>query len=334
MLDDEERSWLNAPAVGGVILFTRNFENVEQLSRLVAEIHAVRSPPLLVAVDQEGGRVQRFREPFTELPPMRALGRLYDESPSRALPAARALGWLMAAELRAVDIDLSFAPVVDLDLGLADVIGDRALHPEATVVSRLSVEFAAGVHAAGMAVTAKHFPTHAGTPADTHTDPAVDRRNFNELWEDLDPYRHLISAGMQGVMVGHVSFPAVDPLPASLSAWWIRDQLRGELGFTGAIFSDDLVMAAAVVGGTCSARAIKALEAGSDMVLMCNEPEEFPDVIGSLADYASPSSQLHLIRLHGQNRETWESLRASDEWNAARTQVDQLSERPGLELEG
>ena len=333
-LDDEERTWLQAPVVGGVILFTRNYEDPEQLSALVAEIHEARSPPLLVAVDQEGGRVQRLREPFTVLPPMRALGHLYDEDATRARVAARAFGWLMAAELRAVNIDLSFAPVVDLDLGLAEVIGDRALHADAAIVNELAVEFAEGVQAAGMAVVAKHFPTHAGAINDTHTNCATDGRTYDDLWEDLEPYRHLISAGLPGVMVGHVSFPEVDPLPASLSSWWIREQLRGQLGFAGAVLSDDVTMEGAAPGGSCSDRAVKAVEAGCDMVLVCNAPGEIPATIDALAEHVSPSSQLHLIRLRGRHRGDWDSLRASESWQEARRQVAQLTARPDLELEG
>ena len=333
-LDNEEREWLQAPVVGGVILFTRNFEDPEQLSALVTEIHEARSPSLLVAVDQEGGRVQRFREPFTVLPPMRALGHLYDEDAERAGVAARAFGWLMAAELRAAHIDLSFAPVVDLDLGLAEVIGDRALHPDAAVVSELALQFANGVQAAGMAIVAKHFPTHAGAVNDTHTNCATDSRTYNDLWDDLDPYRHLIAAGLPGVMVGHVSFPDVDPLPASMSSWWIREQLRGQLGFSGAVLSDDVTMEGAAPGGSCSDRAVSAVEAGCDMVLVCNAPGEIPPTIDALADYVSPSSQLHLIRLRGRHREDWDSLRSSDAWQEARRQVDELTARPELELEG
>jgi len=333
-LDDEERAWLREPVVGGVILFTRNYENPTQISGLVTAIHEARSPPLLVAVDQEGGRVQRFREPFTALPPMRSLGHLYDEDAARALGAARAFGWLMAAELRAVNVDLSFAPVVDLDLGLAEVIGDRALHAEASVVGALAVEFAAGMHAAGMAAVAKHFPTHAGAVSDSHTDCATDSRNYNELWDDLDPYRRMIATGLPGVMVGHVSFPEVDPLPASLSSWWIRDELRARMGFGGAVFSDDVTMAGAAAGGTCSGRAVKALEAGCDMVLVCNAPAEIPAVIESLAGYVNPSSQIHLIRLRGRECETWDSLRSSAAWQEARQEVAHLTERPDLELEG
>ena len=186
-----------SPLVGGVILFTRNFESVEQLAQLVAEIHAVRQPPLLVTVDQEGGRVQRFREPFFRLPPLRELGRLYDEERELALKTAGAFGWLMAAELRAVGVDLSFAPCVDLDRGFAQVIGDRSLHRDAAAVAALARRFAAGAKKAGMAITAKHFPTHAGAHSDSHTEFAVDKRELADLDDDLKPYRDLIANGLR-----------------------------------------------------------------------------------------------------------------------------------------
>lgn len=323
-IDAGERSWLQAPAVGGVILFTRNFTDLEQLERLVAEIHALRDPPLLVAVDHEGGRVQRFRQPFTELPPMRALGRLHDRNADEALTVARAIGWLMASELRALDIDLSFAPVVDLDLGLSEVIGDRALHPGAKVVNALSAAFSAGANTAGMAVTAKHFPTHAGARADSHTALAVDDRDLDQLTEDLAPYRHLIVAGLESVMVGHIIFPSVDPLPASLSPFWMREQLRGRLGFDGAVLSDDMSMAGADVGGNCGQRILRSLEAGCDMVLLCNAPGEIPGAIEALADYRNPASAPRLLRLRGGARTAWEELRVSDQWCVARKQLDSI----------
>ena len=323
-LDAEERSWLQAPAVGGVILFTRNFRDLKQLGRLVAEIHAARHPPLLVAVDHEGGRVQRFRRPFTELPPMRALGHLHDRKPEDALAAARSFGWLMASELRALNIDLSFAPVVDLDLGLSEVIGDRALHPSAAVVSALTAEFSAGANAAGMAMTAKHFPTHGGARADSHTALAVDDRELDQLTDDFDPYRHLIAAGLESIMVGHVIFPSVDPLPASLSPFWMREQLRDRLGFDGAVLSDDMSMAGADTGGDCRQRILRSLEAGCDMVLLCNAPGEIPGAIEALADYRNPASEPRLARLRGGAQPTWKELRVSDQWRVARKQLNLL----------
>ena len=330
----DEREWLESPLVGGVILFKRNFASVEQLTALVAEIHAVRQPPLLVTVDQEGGRVQRFREPFFRLPPLRALGRLYDEDRELALRTAGAFGWLMAAELRAVGVDLSFAPCVDLDRGLADVIGDRALHGEAAAVAVLARRLAAGAKKAGMASTAKHFPTHAGAHSDSHTEFAVDNRELADLDEDLRPYRELIANGLPAVMVAHVMFPAVEQRPASLSSWWINDYLRGELEFKGAVISDDLSMVGASVVGSVAERVRAALDAGCDLVLLCNAPEQVPPTLESLRGYVNPTAQLRLTRLHGRGELAWESLHASAEWRKATALVAPLCARPTLELEG
>jgi beta-N-acetylhexosaminidase len=322
-LSPDESRWLGSPAVGGVILFSRNFESIGQLRALIASIRALRSPGLLIAVDQEGGRVQRFKEPFTRFPAMRTLGHAYDIDPDRALATARHFGWLMAAELRSLDVDLSFAPVVDLDRGLAEVIGDRALHGDAEVVARLAREFGAGAREAGMSIVAKHYPTHAGAVADSHTARAVDTREYASLLDDLLPYRRLIATQLHGVMVAHVSFP-----------WWLKDQLRGELGFGGAILSDDLAMAGADVAADCPARAVLALQAGCDMVLLCNRRDEIEATIDRLEGFSNPPSQLHLIRLRGEGGLPWDALRASDRWRAAREAVDGLAAPPTLELEG
>jgi beta-N-acetylhexosaminidase len=330
----DEREWLESPLVGGVILFTRNFAGVEQLRELVAEIHAVRQPPLLVTVDQEGGRVQRFREPFFRLPPLRALGRLYDEDRDLALKTAGACGWLMAAELRAVGVDMSFTPCVDLDRGLAAVIGDRSLHGEAAAVAVLARRLAAGVRKAGMAITAKHFPTHAGAHSDSHTEFAVDKRELVDLDDDLRPYRDLIANGLQAVMVAHVSFPAIDDRPASLSSWWINHYLRGELEFKGAVVSDDMSMIGAAVVGPVETRVRLALEAGCDLVLLCNAPEKVPPVLESLQGYVNPAAQLRLTRLHGRGDLTWNAVHGSAEWQKASALVASLRARPTLELEG
>jgi beta-N-acetylhexosaminidase len=330
----DEREWLQSPLVGGVILFKRNFDGVEQLKALVSDIHAVRQPPVLVTVDQEGGRVQRFREPFLRLPPFRALGRLFDEDRELALKTAGAFGFLMAAELRSVGVDMSFAPCVDLDRGFSEVIGDRALHAEGAAVAALARRFAAGAKKAGMAVAAKHFPTHAGAHSDSHTELAVDGRELADLDDDLRPYRGLIANGLEAVMVAHVSFPAVDPRPASLSQWWIGQYLRGELGFKGAAISDDLSMAGASVAGSVPARVQLALEAGCDLVLVCNAPGEIPGVLVSLKGYVNPTAQLRLTRLHGRGDFDWESLHASADWQKASALVTSLRSRPTLTLEG
>jgi beta-N-acetylhexosaminidase len=330
----DERRWLAAPVVGGVILFARNFENLSQLRALIDDIHSIRNPALLVTVDQEGGRVQRFGAPFTVLPPARTLGHLYDVDLAAALAAARALGWLMAAELRAVNIDMSFAPVVDLDRGLASVIGDRALHDSADVVVKLALQFNEGAQEAGMAITAKHFPTHAGATSDSHTDIATDRREYAELFDDLRPYRALIDAGLQAVMVAHVIFPALDPLPASLSRWWITTQLRSELGFHGAIISDDVSMAGAAGIGDLGARVERALDAGCDLVLVCNVPDAIPQLLDRFQDYVNPASQLRLMRLRGRQTMDWERVHETPEWKQARRLLASLGARPKLELEG
>ena len=221
-LEPEERDMLAHPQVGSVILFARNYESPAQLSRLVAEVHAIRSPSLLVAVDQEGGRVQRFRDGFTRLPPLREIGRRYASDHATGLGLARELGWLMAAELRAVGVDMSFAPCVDLDYGVSSVIGDRALHADAGAVGELAVAYMLGMREAGMAATAKHFPGHGAVAADSHVALPVDRREWPDVQADFGPYRRLIANGLPSVMVAHVVFPAVDALPASLSARWVR----------------------------------------------------------------------------------------------------------------
>jgi beta-N-acetylhexosaminidase len=333
-LEDDEREWLASPVVGGVILFTRNFADIDQLTALVAEIHGLRSPSLLVAVDQEGGRVQRFRAPFVELPALRVLGHRYDIDSRAALKAAVEFGWLMAAELLAVGIDISFAPVVDLDLGLAEVIGDRALHPEAEVVAALADAFIDGMQAAGMVPTAKHYPSHAGVVADSHTELAVDRRDIVELYDDLLPYRRLIAAGLHSIMVGHVAFPKLDELPASLSHWWIETKLRREFGFAGAVVSDDMSMAGAAVCDSVDERVAKSLEAGCDLVLLCNCPELVPEVIERLGGYSDPAAQLRLMRLRGRRGPDLATLRAAPRWQAARATIATLSAPPTLELEG
>jgi len=214
------------------------------------------------------------------------------------------------------------------------VIGDRALHREAVAVATLARRFAGGAKRAGMAVAAKHFPTHAGAHSDTHTELAVDNRELADLDDDLKPYRDLIANGLQAVMIAHVSFPAVDPRPASLSSWWIGRYLRGELDFKGAVISDDLSMAGASVAGSAATRVRAALDAGCDLVLLCNAPEQVPEVLDFLQGYVNPTAQLRLTRLHGRGDFDWESLHASAEWQKASALVAPLCARPKLTLEG
>jgi beta-N-acetylhexosaminidase len=265
---------------------------------------------------------------------MRSLGHSYDLNPKLARKAAVDCGWLMAAELLAVGVDLSFAPVVDLDLGLAEVIGDRALHSEPEIVAELADAYVDGMLAAGMVPTAKHFPSHAGAHADSHTELAIDRRDLPALFDDLLPYRRLIASGLHSIMVGHVAFPLLDELPASLSRWWIETELRGRMRFAGAVISDDMNMAGAAAYGSPAQRIALSLEAGCDLVLLCNCPEVFPEVIESLKTYNDPAARLRLMRLRGRVGSGLESLRKTERFSAAYKSVESLTAPPELHLEG
>ena len=332
-VEPEERDLLAHPQVGSVILFTRNYESPEQLARLTAEIHAIRTPPLIVAVDQEGGRVQRFREGFTRLPPLRDIGRRFTVQPAEGLAFARQLGWLMAAELRTRGVDVSFAPCVDVDYGVSRVIGDRALHSDADAVAELSVAYMLGMRDAGMAATAKHFPGHGAVAADSHVALPVDRREWADLEADLRPYRRLMANGLPAVMVAHVVFPEVDEKPASLSPRWIDGVLRGDLGFQGAIFADDLSMAGAAAFGDIASRARLALEAGCDVLPVCNDRASAVALLDSLRTAPDPVSRMRLVRLHGREAGST-SLSADPRWQTAVAAARELTDRPALELEG
>ncbi len=271
-LDAAERELLRHPAVGGVILFARNFESPEQLARLSAEIHALRRPPLLVAVDHEGGRVQRFRDGFTRLPPMRAIGAVLERDPVLAERLAHATGVVLASELRTHGVDLSFAPVVDIDFGASSVIGDRALHDSPQGVARLATQLVRGMSELGMGAVAKHFPGHGFVRADSHLEVPVDERSLAEIdGADLIPYRALIGQGLAGVMPAHVIYPKVDAQPAGFSRVWLQEILRDRLAFDGLVFSDDLSMEGARAAGDIVASGRAARDAGCDMVLVCND---------------------------------------------------------------
>lgn len=308
-LTAQEREYLHHPLAGGVILFDRNYESLEQLQALVAEIHGSHEPPLLAAVDQEGGRVQRLRREFTDLPAPRELGRLYEESRQRAKRLAEACGWVMAAELRAVGIDLSFAPVLDLDRGVSAVIGDRAFHGDPQVVADLAQSYVRGMAHAGMAATGKHFPGHGSVTADSHVDLPRDERPYVDIeQQDLVPFERLIRGGLAALMTAHVLYPQVDGAPASYSSVWLQKVARSQLGFQGAIFSDDLSMAGANVAGGPLERAQAALAAGCDMVLVCNDPVAVGALLQGLKAPADPVSQMRLMRMRGRSSLTREEL--------------------------
>ncbi len=325
-LTAEERERLLHPQVAGVVLFTRNFESRAQLTAVCEQIHALRTPKLLIAVDHEGGRVQRFRDDgMSVLPPMEKLGQLHDLNPMAADEAARQLGWLMAAELLALGVDFSFAPVVDLQHGRSDVIGDRSFHHEALVVARLAQEFLAGMHAAGMAGVAKHFPGHGYAEADSHVAMAEDPRDWDALQDDLLPFKALIAAHVEGIMPAHVVYPQLDKLPAGFSAFWLQTVLRGQLGFEGAIISDDLNMHAAAVYGDILRRGQLALEAGCDLLLALNDQDGADALLAGLHHSVSVATHARMIALHGHPQFKISRLRHLPEWQAAQQILEQLA---------
>ncbi|MEJ2307831.1 MAG: beta-N-acetylhexosaminidase [Gammaproteobacteria bacterium] len=299
-LTDGDRARLAHPATGGVILFSRNYDNREQLAMLVDDIRESSPDPLLISVDHEGGRVQRFRDGFTHIPPMAWLGRRYDEAADDALDESELLGWLMATELREMDIDFSYAPVLDLGLGVCDVIGDRAFHRDPEAITRLARRFMQGMHDAGMSAVGKHFPGHGAVVEDSHVALPIDQRDLDTILEqDVQPFARLIALGLDGIMPAHVIYTAADDKPAGFSSYWLREVLRGRLGFEGVIFSDDLTMVAAASVGSYQDRALAAIDAGCDMVLVCNDPQAADEVLEAMRDVVSEESLLRLAAMAG-----------------------------------
>jgi beta-N-acetylhexosaminidase len=328
----EDIEVLAHPLVGSVILFTRNYRNPQQITALCAAIRAVRAPHLLIAVDHEGGRVQRFRDGFTRLPPVRLLGRRFDADRREGLRAAQSTGWLMAAELRAVGVDFSFAPCVDLDYGVSEIIGDRAFQRDPDAVGALAAAYLAGMREAGMAAVAKHFPGHGAVTADSHVALPVDRRQFADMEPDLRPYRLLIDNQLPGVLAAHVEYPAVDPLPASLSKRWISEVLRGALGFHGCVFADDLTMAGAAAFGTAPQRVRLAVEAGCDVLPICNDRPAVLAVLGQVEpDISTPASQARLVRMRARGEPPGD-LETSAQRQEALATLASLSAAPPLVL--
>ena len=319
---------LKCPLVGSVILFARNYVNPWQIADLTASIRAVRTPHLLIAVDQEGGRVQRFRDGFTRLPAVRLLGRVYDEDRRDGLALAQSVGWLMAAELRAVGMDFSFAPCVDLDYGVSEIIGDRAFHSDPDAVAALAVATLSGMREAGMAAVAKHFPGHGAVVADSHVALPVDRRDYADLEPDIRPYRPLIDNNLAAIMAAHVVYPAVDALPASLSRRWITGILRGELKFHGCVFADDLTMAGAAAFGDVLARAKLAFAAGCDVLPICNDRHSVELVLDRFGtDVGSAAAQARLVRMRARG-EAAADLRSSRHWQETAARIASLSTPP------
>ena len=328
-----ERDRLQQPMVGGVILFSRNFESPQQLRELTRAIDALR-PELLIAVDHEGGRVQRFRQGFTRIPAMRCLTEQWQENPAQGLALAQDCGWLFASELLAFGIDISFAPVLDMDRGISEVIGDRSFGADSTTVEALAGALMRGMQQAGMATTGKHFPGHGAVAADSHLEMPVDPRPYAQIEaEDLQPFARFSQlepgndrALMDAVMPAHVVYSRCDPQPAGFSHFWLQQVLRSQLGFDGVIFSDDLSMAGAEIAGGYPARADAALKAGCDMVLVCNQPPAAGEVLDWLMGQALTPSK-RIARMKRAVEVDWQALQADSRYLATQAKLKAITEK-------
>ncbi|MGV6806961.1 MAG: beta-N-acetylhexosaminidase [bacterium] len=330
-LDDDEIRLIASPMVGGIIFFARNFESAEQISRLVSDIRDVR-PELLICVDQEGGRVQRFKEGFTRLPPMQVLGDLFDESDDDAAAITRDTGWLMASELIACGLDFSFAPVLDVDRSTCEVIANRSFGDSPERVIKAAGQFIAGMAEAGMAATGKHFPGHGGVTVDSHLATPYDQRDLAAIQaRDMRPFKTL-AAELRGIMPAHMVLPNIDDHSVGFSRYWLQEVLRGELNFQGVIFSDDLSMKGADVVGGYTDKARAALEAGCDMILVCNNREGALKVLQFLEQAQEENPQLlnalSADRLAGMRRSSecdWSALNNNPRWRNTREKLADLT---------
>ena len=321
-LGEDELGWLRHPAVGGVVLFSRNYESRNQLQALCQRIRLVRDPPLLISVDHEGGRVQRFRDGFTRLPPQRVYGEYWRRDRTIAQDLAYRHGRVMAGELRACGVDLSWAPVLDLDGG-SDVIGDRAFADDPEVVAALGRGVIAGMHDAGMAATGKHFPGHGSSGGDTHTHAVTDPRPLDDLRRgDLRPFAELAEA-LDAVMLAHVRYPAVSARPAAFAPEWIGNSLREDLAFAGLAVSDDLCMAGAADGGDIPDRVQACMAAGCDLALVC-QPDAVEHTLARLAA-AQPIGDNAAAPLRGRRALSWQELDAVPEWRQWQASLAELS---------
>jgi beta-N-acetylhexosaminidase len=313
-LTAEEKKLLQHPAVGGVILFSRNIASPEQVQALTKEIHALCSPALIIAVDQEGGRVARLRDGFTTLPALASIGALYQKNPAQGLEAAKWHGWMMATEVLAVGIDLSLAPVLDLDYAVSKVISTRSLGREPEAVIALARAYIAGMKQAGMVATGKHFPGHGAIAADSHTDLPIDARTFAQIsHDDLQPFAAL-SSDLAAIMPAHVVYTQVDSLPAGFSEKWLQEVLRAQLQFTGLIMTDDLGMAGANIpqAPTFAKRAALALRAGADVLLLCNELDERQGLLQAVTEIGFKPRDF--AELRGQPKLTWAARMQNNQW--------------------
>lgn len=313
-LSPEEKELLQHPLVGGVILFTRNYDSIEQINALCKAIRSARKSPILITVDHEGGRVQRFREGFTQIPSMGKLGDFYQNNPEKALNLAETCGWLLATELLAVGIDLSFAPVLDLNKGICPAIGDRAFHQNPKIVATMAEAVRRGMKLAGMASIGKHFPGHGSVNLDSHYDLPIDPRPLSQIEaEDLIPFQEMIRDNMPAMMPAHIIFSAVDDKPVGFSRIWLEDLLRQKYHFKGVIISDDLNMKGASTASRFSDRAMEAFNAGCDLVLICNNRAGAIEALDTLPRKHFLGEEKFQL-LQGKFNYTHQTLRNSPLW--------------------
>jgi len=317
-LDAVDKEKLNHPNTGAVILFSRNYQDPEQVTELIKNIRAARNGDILIAVDQEGGRVQRFQQGFTRLPP----AARYLDAPDLAKPA----GWLMAAELLAVGVDFSFAPVLDIDCGVSEIIGNRSFATNPAQATKLASDFRNGMNDAGMAATGKHFPGHGAVALDSHLTLPIDDRDLDAIRaKDLLPFKQLIAEGLEGIMPAHVLYPQIDPNPAGFSIFWLQTILRKELAFDGVIFSDDLSMEGAASVGDFPTRAKLAQQAGCDMILVCNNPTAAEQVLDSLPVTQNPAREQRLKCMQGKPSLNREQLLRTEKWQQLSNLINSLN---------
>lgn len=316
-LSAEEESLIQHPLVGGIILFTRNYQSPQQITHLCQSVRQAKKQPFLIAVDHEGGRVQRFRDGFTRIPSMGQIGQLFKTSPNKALEMSEACGWLMATELLSVGVNLSFAPVLDVDKKNNPVVGDRAFHRNPKIIIPLAQAFIKGMHEAGMAATGKHFPGHGSVQVDSHVGTPVDEREWDAIVaDDLIPFAELIQSGLDAMMPAHIIFPKIDAKSVGFSPHWLQNVLRQQLHFSGTIFSDDLNMTgASVAAGGYTGRATAALEAGCDMVLICNNRSAAIEILEHLPhDKYAVNQGKYKTQLGKEPSQPFELLKSSPQW--------------------
>ncbi len=333
-ISEKEKNLLQQAEVGGVILFTRNFESIAQITQLVKEIHNLKTPKMLVAVDHEGGRVQRFHEGFSRIPAAANYAKAAKNDLEKSRQLAENAGWLMAIELRACGIDFSFAPVLDLAHGLSGVIGNRAFHNKPATVATLAYAFMHGMNKAGMQAVGKHFPGHGGVVEDSHVAMPVDHRELEKLLHsDIVPFKSMIENKLAAIMPAHVIYDKVDDKPAGYSSFWIEKILRQRFNFQGVVFSDDLSMEAAGIVGGFGERADAALKAGCDMALVCNHLDGAIEAAEYIKGYKNPTSQLRLVRMHGEQDINWQQLKQNKHWQQISLQIVALNDSPELEMD-